>query len=201
MSAQTFKITADVTMNNTNVNISNLATIELPPKISSFTITPSDALARGNENAHYLRAKHNEEDALAQIARLRETPNSREFYIAEHNIVSQFLEQHRKSEENFKDIIYGEYFLIYDNLYMKKQFPAYIQFINGRWFFYFYFANTFYSFYKTINTDNFMNFNSLQDHFFDNHNLHIFNKITNTNIKPPSNNFNITTLVTTQPIR
>jgi len=183
MSTQTFKITADVTMNNSNVDISNLATIDLPPKFTSFTISDrgapfdQDTAERSSNNVY--RAETNAK-ASASDAESKFAPGTDESVNAYQNAVAHYMELNPQFNTAIDNIVYGQYFHVYDTLYMKKDFLTYIQFINNRWMFFFRFADIFYCFYRRNNTDKFMDIDSIQNGLFINANLHKFNNSTNT---------------------
>ena len=84
------------------------------------------------------------------------------YYNTQRNDVTNDIED----TAHISDIIFGEYFLIYGSLYMKKNVIAYIQFINNRWFFYFQYAGIFYSFYTENDTNRYMDLSVFQNNFF-----------------------------------
>jgi len=183
MSTQTFKITADVTMNNSNVNISNLATIDLPPKFTSFTISdrgvPFDQDSAERSSIYVYRGETNTKGMASDAAR-RFAPGTENYFNAYQDAVAHQMELSPDFNTAINNIVYGQYFHVYDTLYMKKDFLTYIQFINNRWMFFFRFADVFYCFYRRNNTDKFMDIDSIQNGLFINANLHKFNISTNT---------------------
>ena len=184
MSLQTFKIIADVTMNNSNINISNLSTIDLPPKFTSFTIgsegVPFSALQAQTYNTA-INDAYDRAITAADRAVATHIAGSDEWKTAYQNAVASEFELNRHFNARLLQIIYGQYYHIYDTLYIKNDFLTYIQFINNRWIVFFRFAGIFYCFYKRNNTDNkFMDIDSIKNGLFTNTNLQKFNTITNS---------------------
>jgi len=180
MAVPIVKIQADVTISTSDVRVSNVEIMDnLPPKFNSFFITP-ERNAAGGGHSDMDRILNNLQDA--QRAAVRSSNNNPlephyqpAYYATQQRLVAADVE----NTNNMSDIIFGEYFLIYGSLYMKKNFIAYIQFINNRWFFYFQYAGVFYSFYTDNETNRYMDLSVLQNNFFTRNNLHRFNNQDN----------------------